>query len=191
MIFGRVLALALVLWAAPEASRGLWLTLEVTNPSALGGHRILHVEDLVGPDRLSLPRLPRPEAVLLFTTTVEECARAGGLCRRVEARTSELRARGGLIVAVVLTTRERAPIARRAMAVVKIPIVLALDPHHHVERAFGVRGPGRFVVLDSEGVAQRVGAGSRSRAGSPADRDLARAVEALSFAMSRIEEEDE
>ena len=180
---------AAALLSAPAPSLGLWLTLEVQNPPALGGHRILHLEDLVGPSRLRLPRLPRPEALLLFTTTADECARPRGLCRRLEARTATLRARGVVVVAVVLTSRERVPIARKTMAAIKTPIVLALDPHHHVERAFGLRGPGRFVVLDAAGVGQPV-PGPRLRGGVPLDRDLTRVMETLSLAVSRLEDRD-
>lgn len=175
----------------PSPPGGLWLTLEVQNPPSLGGHRILHLEDLIGPDRLSLPGLPQPSAVLLFTTTAEECTRAQGLCARLEEETRALRARGALVAAVVLTARERVPIVRKSMAALKTPIVLALDPHHHVERALGLRGPGGFVVLDSSGSAKRVGMARRLRGGVPAGRDLARVVEELSFALARLEEGDE
>ena len=177
--------------ASNPASEGLWLTLEVQNPASLGGHHILHVEDLVGPDRVEIPGLPRPAALLLFTTTAEDCADPRGLCRRVREQTEAVRKRGALVVAVVLTARERVPIVREKMAAVRTPIVLALDPHHHVERAFGLRGPGRFLVLDADGVSQRVSVGSMLNQGVVLERDLVRVVEATSYAMARVTEDEE
>lgn len=157
--------------AAPPAP--LWLTFDVANPQTVGGHRILHLEDVVGPKRRrDIPGLPSAEAALVFSVQPEGCGASGGLCARVAQLTAAARARGALVVGVVLASREEAVAAARSVREGRHPFPVTFDTHGLARKALALDGPGVFVVIDAEGVNK--GRRRASMAGEPAqvERDL-------------------
>lgn len=157
--------LALTLLAAPSPAP-LWLTLDVANPPQFGGHRLLSLEDVIGPRRRDdIPGLPRPSAVLLFSVTPEGCS-GTGLCAEVARRTAEARARGALVIAVVLASKEQAAAARAEVRRAGHPLVVTFDVHNLVRDALRLDVPATFYVIDAEGMnTARIQA---SKAGDPA-----------------------
>ena len=143
-----------VLLAATNAVP-LWITFDIANPGVVGGHRILHLEDVIGPgQRADIPRLPSASAVLMFAVRADDCDR-DGLCGRVARWSEAARAAQGLVVAVVLTERDRADAVRATMARLRLPIALAVDAHGVVRSLAGLDVPGTFVVIDGQGRSRR------------------------------------
>ena len=166
--------IALLLALAGAQLAPLSLTFDVANPQTLGGHRILHLEDVVGPKRRrDVPDLPAAEAVLLFSVQPDGCGASGGLCAQVAEITEEARQRGALVIGVILASREQAVSAAPAVRQGRHPFPVTFDTHGLARRTLALDGPGVFVVIDSEGVNK-----ARRRAslgGEPAQiaRDLA------------------
>jgi hypothetical protein len=139
------------------ASRGaarpmtLATTFQILNPGSVGGHRILHLEDVIGPRRRSdVPGLPSARAVLVFTTGREACG-AVGLCAEVERLTAPLRQAGALVVAVALVRREESAALVRDLSQRAPALPVALEEHGVVGRTLGLDRPGLFVILDHHG----------------------------------------
>ncbi len=133
----------------------LWVTFDIINPESVGGHRILHLEDVIGPEhRRDVPGLPSPTAVLLFSVGPADCV-SDGLCAEVAAWSAGARKEGALVVAVVLTERERADAARTRLASAEHPLTIAVDPHGAVSALAGLQTPGTFIVVDSAGRSRR------------------------------------
>lgn len=172
---GLVVALAL----AASTPDPLWLTLDVENPEVTGGHRLLNLSDVVGAERRAdIPKLPRARALLVFTVTPGACGRTG-LCAMIAERTEAARARGALVVAVVLATEEQAGAARAEVRAARHPIVVTFDVHQLVRRAFEFVQPGEFFVMDGKGV--NTSRFSSSKAGDPAQ--VARTLEQVRTAL--------
>ena len=133
----------------------LWLTFEVANRRALGGHGILHLEDVIGPDqRRDIPRLPQASAVLLFSARSRDCG-AKGFCADIADWTRLARQAGGLVVAVILTEADRADQVRSQMATSELPIAIAIDAYGVGSAVAGLDQPGTFVLIDSKGASRR------------------------------------
>lgn len=174
-----VAALVLALGAAGLPEGPAWLTLDVANPEVVGGHRLVNVADVVGPDRLDdIPGLPAAEALLAFSVTPQGCG-STGLCAQVAELTAEARKRGALVVAVVLATEEQAAAARPEVRRARHPILVTFDVHRLVRTSFGFEGPGAFYVMDAKGV--NTARLTTSKAGDPAQ--VARALEQVRTAL--------
>lgn len=133
----------------------LWVTFDVANPSTVGGHRVLHLEDVVGPDqRRDIPGLPIATAVLVFSVRAEDCA-AQGFCAAIAEWSAKLRGAGVLVVAVVPTERDRADALRARMATVPHPFAVSVDPYGVVSTLVGLERPGTFVLIDGKGRSRR------------------------------------
>ena len=143
-----------VAWAM-AAQTPLWVTFDVANPQVTGGHRILHLEDVLGPNQRSdIPRLPRAPAALIFSVRPDDC-RDEGLCRDVARWTAVARKTGGLVIALVLTEREQAETIRSQLSTSGLPIVLAVDPDGVVSGLAGLQQPGTFSIIDGKGKTRR------------------------------------
>ncbi|MEM7676512.1 MAG: hypothetical protein AAF449_10960 [Myxococcota bacterium] len=133
----------------------MWRTLDIADRAQLGGHRILHLEDVVGPgQRTDIPGLAPANAVLLFSVRAEDCRRTGP-CIDVAHWTASARQSGGLVVGVVLTDRDEGETVRARLATMKAPIPLAVDPHGVVRSLAKLTPPGTFVLIDSQGESRR------------------------------------
>jgi len=142
-------------WWWFAASVPLWLTLDIANRPALGGHRILHLEDVVGPrQRTDIPGLKPVNAVLLFSVRDGDC-RSTGPCVVVPRWMEADHHPDGLIVAVVLTGRDEGETVRVRLASMKVSIPLAVDPHGVVRSLAKLSAPGTFVLIDSKGESRR------------------------------------
>jgi hypothetical protein len=166
------LALAL---ASPVAPR--WLVFDLVDPAVAGGHRLLHLEDVVGPGRRAdIPGLPAARAVLLVSLAPEDCVSpSAGLCAELAALTASAREAGGLVVGVVLSTREGSAAARAKVRTASPPFPVTLDLHRVARHALGFERPGQVILVDGGGVGRRLDP-------IPADRASearARALEAL------------
>ncbi len=143
---------ALLMAGAPVP---LWITFDVVNPAVVGGHRILHLEDVLGPDqRRDIPGLPVATAALLFSVRPTDCNGAR-VCAEVSRWTRRARAAGGLVVAVVVTERDRGEAVRAQLAKVDLPIAISVDAHGVLTALGGLTPPGTFVVLDAKGRSRR------------------------------------
>lgn len=181
-------ALGLAVLAGPSDPGPLWLTLDVANPEVVGGHRLLSLADAVGPRRRDdIPGLPAGQALLAFSVTPEGCG-ATGLCARVASITTAARARGALVVAVVLATKEQAASAAADVRAAGHPLVVTFDVHGLVREAFGFDRPGLFWVMDDKGV--NTARARTSKAGDPAQvsRTLEQVRTALLTALGPDEE---
>ena len=144
-----------------------WLTFDIINPETVGRHRILHLEDMVGPRRRDdIPSLPQPKAVLLFTARPSECG-ALGRCAEVADATKAVRARGVLVLAVLLGTREEAAAARAEVRRAHHPFGVTFDVHGLIGRGLALETPGVFVIMNDEGL--NVGRWTPSNAGDRAE----------------------
>ena len=104
--------------------------------------------------RRDVPGLPVATAALLFSVRPADCG-AESTCSDVAGWTAEARGRGGLVVAVVQTERDRATAVRASLAKLGLPIAVAMDPHGVVTALADLRTPGTFVVIDGKGRTRR------------------------------------
>lgn len=142
-------------WWMLTAQVPLWVTFDVANPRTVGGHRILHLEDVLGPNqRSSIPRLPRATAALIFAVRPEDCGDEGA-CAEVARWSRAARKAGGLVIAVILTERERADEVRSRMSTSAHPIAVAIDAEGVVSAIAGLEQPGTFVIVDGKGNTRR------------------------------------
>ncbi len=143
-----------------------FLTLDVVNPASIGGHRLLTLDDVLGPRRRSdIPDLPAADALLIFSVTPQNCM-AQGVCERVGRLTEAARAQGALVVGVILATKEQAGVAAVQVQRAQHPFPVAFDVHGLARRAFQFEGPGVFSVIDAKGM--NVATVRPSKAGGPA-----------------------
>ena len=199
---GGLLSLpTLALWAllsGAPAPAPLWLTLDVANPETLGRHRLLHLEDVVGPDRRTdIPGLPKAEAVVLFSTRPDGCVgglgpdepKPSGLCAAVAARLEDLSRRGVLVVGVLLATREEAAADLARVRRAAVPFPVTFDVHDLARQALGLEGPGQFVIISSEGLNIRVPGASKAGDDVQVTRHLELVRKTVLAALGRDEEE--
>lgn len=133
------------------------LVFEVTNPQALGGHRLFHVEDFVGPNRRATALLGREiKAVGMISVRPEDCSQpASGWCGRLAPLAKSLRDQGVLVVALVSVSRKRVTSVQTELSLAKWPFVVALDPFAWSRTVLGWTKPGAFIVFDRDGVNTR------------------------------------
>lgn len=181
---GLILALLI---GAPEKAP-LWVTFDVLNPERLGGHRILHLEDVVGPRaKDDIPGLSIPRAVLIGATTAGRCQNeAGSLCGRMEQLA---KIPHGLVIGVILADREGAPAARRAMLETEYSFPLTVDSYGVVGQALALDRPGVCLVVYSTGEAVRLVPPPDGSDRSIRERFAARVETAFREALRRDEEE--
>lgn len=185
-----------VLSAAGPGPAPLWLTLDVVNPETVGRHRLLHLEDVVGPDRRSdIPGLPAASAVVLFSARPEACAppagpeaATAGLCAQVAAKLGDLTRRGVLVVGVLLATREEAAAGISGVRRAALPFPVTFDVHGLARQALGLEGPGEFVIISADGL--NIPVAGASKAGDPvqAARHLEQVRTTLLATLGRDEE---
>lgn len=180
----------LVLASAPGPSPGLALTFDLVNPNTVGGHRLLSLEDVLGARRRTdIPGLPAAQALLVFSVTPAGCGPTG-LCARIATLTEEARARGALVLGVILASKEEAGAALGAVRRAQHPFPVAFDVHGLARKAFAFEGPAIFTVIDGKGV--NVLQTRPSNAGDPAQvaRTLEQLRTTLLTALGRDEETD-
>jgi hypothetical protein len=154
--------LCTVLLAAPTP----WLTLDIVNPASVGGHRLLTLDDVLGPRRRSdIANLPVADALLIFSVSAADCTERG-VCERVARFTEVARSQGALVIAVILASKEEAGAAAISVQRAQHPIAVTFDVHGLVRRAFDFEGPGVFSVIDGKGM--NVATFRPSKAGGPA-----------------------
>ncbi len=165
----------------------LWVTFDVLNPRTLGGHRILHLEDVVGPDaRDDIPGLVHPRAVLIFSTTLEQCE-TGTLCRTAQ-QLAEIK--GGLVVGVVLAEREAVVRVKREIPRFEYSFPLTVDAYGVLGQALKLDRPGVFLVVNSKSDVARFVPPSEGSDQTLRDRFLAEVKGAFLEASKREEEEE-
>lgn len=175
-----------LLTGAPEKVP-LWVTFDVLNPKRLGGHRILHLEDVVGPRAKSdIPGLSIPRAVLIAATTAEACRRPGSVCAELEQLS---KIPGGLVIGVVLVDREGAPRAEREILETEYSFPLTVDTYGVVGQALSLDRPGVCLVVYSNGQAARLVPPSEGSDRSLRERFSASVEAAFREALRRDEEE--
>ena len=154
----------------------LWVTFDVVNPAVVGGHRVLHLEDIIGPDqRRDIAGLPAASAVLLFSARPDECG-ASGLCAEVSRWTFKARHAGAVVIALILAERDRADSIRARLVTSRLPIAIALDAHGVIRALSGLDQPGSFVVIDDKGRTRRWTPSSGRATVSPRELDEIRAA---------------
>jgi hypothetical protein len=165
----------------------LWVTFDVLNPRALGGHRILHLEDVVGPRaRSDVPGLVRPRAVLIFSATLEQCGK-GTLCQAAEKLAS---LPGALVVGVVLAERETVLRAKREIPRFEYSFPLTVDAYGVVGQALRLDRPGVFLVVNSNAEVARLVPPSEGTDQIVRDRFLAEVRATFQEALRQEEEEE-
>jgi hypothetical protein len=103
---------------AQPAPRDAWLdaTLEILNPAAAEGRRLLTVGQVVGPDAGASASDTPVRVVALVRVRPGDCADAGGACARLERGVAEaLALDGGLLVLVVVPSAGGEDRARAAV----------------------------------------------------------------------------
>jgi hypothetical protein len=177
-----LLVLSMVLERAP-----LWVTFDVLNPRTLGGHRILHLEDVVGPRaRDDVPGLVRPRAVLIFSATLDQCGK-GTLCQTAQ-QLAEIK--GGLVVGVVLAERENVLKAKREIPRFEYSFPLTVDSHGVLGQALKLDRPGVFLVVNSNAELERLVPPSEGSDRTVQDRFFAQVKSTYLNALKRDEEEE-
>ena len=180
------MALLLLLLIAAERAP-LWVTFDVLNPRTLGGHRILHLEDVVGPRaRDDVPGLVRPRAVLIFSATLDQCGK-GTACQTAQ-QLAEIK--GGLVVGVVLAERESVLRAKREIPRFEYSFPLTVDSYGVLGQALKLDRPGVFLVVNSNAEVVRLVPPSEGSDRSVRDRFLAEVKETFLDALRREEEEE-
>lgn len=189
-------ALVLLSLAAqtPERVPG-WITFDVANPAALGGHRILHLEDVVGPRaRKDVPGLPAPKVVLIFTADREDCpggpkaSQRSDLCGRMARLATSKAAKGSLVVGVVLSKAETASVDRGSLLRSDYPYPVTVDEHGLIRRGLRADRPGVILVVDSSLGGLRLVPPSRAT-GEARDRYMGEIRSALRRALEREKED--
>jgi hypothetical protein len=152
-MLAALLALALASPVAPG-----WLVIELADPAALGGHRLLHLEDIVGTARRTdIPGLPQARAVALVSVDRAGCAAPrAGICGDLERYTGVARKAGAVVVAVVLAGREDAGRAAGEIVAASWPFPVTVDPHRVARHALGFDGPGQVVLVEADGSSRRL-----------------------------------
>jgi len=179
------LLLLLLLLSADRAP--LWVTFDVLNPRTLGGHRILHLQDVVGPRaRDDVPGLVRPRAVLIFSATLDQCEK-GTLCQAAQ-QLAEIK--GGLVVGVVLAERENAAQAKREIPRFEYSFPLTVDSFGVLAQALKLDRPGVFLVVNSIGEIVRLVPPTEGTDRSVQERFLLEVKETFLDALRRDDEED-
>ncbi len=129
------------------------VTFWVLNPKTTGGHRVLHLEDIIGKNRpASMTHLPKPHVmVLLFVAQEGVRARDGGRWADALKGLGEASGSRGMVITVVLASSrgERPGLPADGTR----PVVW--DRFGIVAHAFGVQGPGEALILGSEGLMER------------------------------------
>ncbi|MEQ9503189.1 MAG: hypothetical protein RIT81_40355 [Deltaproteobacteria bacterium] len=168
-----------------------WVTFGVANPKALGGHRILHLEDVIGARaRDDIAGLPSPKVVVLFLVTPSDCpgpAKTGAsrtFCDQMTGFATRPWAKGSLFVGVVLAEEETAGEARAKLLRSEYPYPVSVDEHGIVRRALKSDRPGEVLVVDSRLEVVRLAPPARSE-GVSWDRHLGRIRVAIERALER------
>jgi hypothetical protein len=165
----------------------LWVTFDVLNPRTLGGHRILHLEDVVGPRaRDDVPGLVRPRAVLIFSATIDQCGK-GSVCQQAQ-QLAEIK--GGLVVGVVLAERENVLLAKREIPRFEFSFPLAVDSFGVLGQALKLDRPGVFLVVNSNAEVVRLVPPSEGSDRTIQERFLAQVKATFLDALRRDEEDD-
>lgn len=193
--FAALVLLSLAAQTGGERVPG-WVTFDVANPRTLGGHRILHLEDVVGPrTRDDVPGLPAPKVVLIFTAAPSDCPglkaerRGRDLCEDIARFATAKWAKGSLVVGLVLAEEESAGGARARLLRSDYPYPMSVDEHGLVRRALNADRPGVVLVVDSRLEGVRLSPPARME-GAARDRYLGEIRVALERALER-EKEDE
>jgi len=142
--------LALALTQLPAERPAPRLALDVAN-GKLVGRRLIHVEDLVGPKARAVAGTPPARAVLVLATALDECAICDDHFARLLALHEKVALRGGVVVALVLATRETVKATRERLSAREEPYILALDSFGLARSRLGLLGPGSLSVLRSDG----------------------------------------
>jgi hypothetical protein len=143
--------------AAPESVRPIGL--DILNPS-VAGHRVLHLEDRVGPKARAADGREPARAALIVATGLG-CA----LCETYPARLEALRRRLGdraLIVLLVLSKPAEAAAARARFEALEASHPVALDVWGLARRRLGLPAPTTAVVVRSDGSVSRFGPGPKA-----------------------------
>lgn len=181
-----MLSLLLGLSAVPAP---LWVTFDVANPASVGGHRILHLEDIVGPRaRADVPGLPNPRAIVIASLRPGDCgAKPSPLCTKLR-QLSEIP--WGLVLGVILASRQDADRVRRDLEQHEYPFPLTVDTHGVVARALDLDRPGVCLVLNSTAEVARMSPPSEGSDRASVERFMA-LVEGSFLAALRKNEEEE
>ncbi len=170
-----------------------WVTFDIANPPALGGHRILHLEDVIGARaRDDVAGLPNPNVVVLFTAAPSDCPgarkkrrkRSDTFCDAMARFATLPWAKGSLFVGVVLVEKETAGEARAGLLRSDYPYPVSVDVHGVVRRALKSDRPGAVLVVDSRLEVVRLDPPARNE-GVAWDRHLGRIRVALERALER------
>ncbi len=168
-----------------------WVTFGIANPKALSGHRILHLEDVIGARaRDDVAGLPSPKVVVLFTAARSDCPGAAKttrfrtFCDQMANLATRPWAKGSLFVGVVLAEEETAGEARAGLLRSDYPYPVSVDEHGIVRRALKSDRPGEVLVVDSRLEVVRLPPPARKE-GVAWDRHLGRIRVALERALER------
>ncbi|MBK6684807.1 MAG: hypothetical protein IPG45_10065 [Deltaproteobacteria bacterium] len=185
------LALLLGLLGALEGIERL--TVEVLNPSTFGGHRIFHLEDVLGKRRrLDIPNLPAPRVVLIFTVEAEGCRDlASGWCGAVDEMLKAPWAKEGLALAVVLANRDAEEELSRLIPYAGFRFPVSVDAHGLLRQTLKVVRPGEFLVVQSNGENSRISPPSNLASEAARGRHLKEVEKAFEEAIRRDKEAEE
>ncbi len=139
------------MWLLLALASPWWVTFDVLNPQVVGDHKILHLEDIIGPKRRGdIAQLPQPSVVVIFSVAPEQCPPTpGALCEDVRRTLAASLSKGALLVAVLAAERVDA-------AQFLYPFVVARDVRGLARQGLSLDRPGTFVVVDSKGEVTRL-----------------------------------
>lgn len=186
-----VLGLTLGLLAAPEGLERL--TAQVLNPSSLGGHRIFHLDDVLGARRRTdIPGLPSPRVVLIFTVGPEGCrSKEAGWCGAIDEMMGAAWAKEALALGVVLASRDGAEELSRVIPYAGFRFPVTVDAHGLLRQTLKVVRPGEFLVVQSNGENTRLAPPSNLAQGAARARFLKEVEQTLEEAIRRDQEAEE
>ena len=160
------LVLLLLLPTQPEPGDA-WLdaTLEISNPAAAGGRRLLTVGDVVGPEAGASTSADPIRVVALVRVRPRDCADAHGPCARLSRAVAEGPSLDGALLLYVVVpaagSEDRARAAVTAFARSAERVAIAFDARGLAAHVLGLerRGDAAVVFADGRRVRTQVGPG--------------------------------
>ncbi|MCK6550658.1 hypothetical protein L6R52_32775 [Myxococcota bacterium] len=186
-MFASALPLLFALASAPAGGDEVapaWLTFDVVNPEQAGRHRILHLDEVLGPSKVSVPDLPKARVLLVVTTLADDCGAASSFCVALAPVAKEIAAAGGLVLVVLLDPEEALPKAKKELPLAQHPFIITADAHGITRHALGLDRPGQLVAIEQSGRITRI-------AGAVSDEGLKKLDEAKRLVLGVLKRDKE
>lgn len=133
-----------------------WMSFEVIDPRASGGHRILYLQDVLRPNpEAPVPGLPSARAVLIFSLAPAECGLSEGVdrCAELSQLVQWAKKRGGLVIGVLLNDEQEAPELKARLQQARLPFSVVADSYQVWRSLLKLSAPGSFLIVRPEDLA--------------------------------------